>query len=111
MSQPHNEEVERGQRHAGLISAYQAVFSSPEGRMVLEDLMHQSGFLAAAYSDPAAAMDGAAVALRHSFHQGRRSLFLHILHRRGTPVSEIMRMIEEATRRGPDAGQAVSDAP
>lgn len=111
MSQQHSGAADRAEYRLRLASAYERVFASPEGAMVLEDLARMSHFFEGLYAGQNMGLDGMALALNHAYRQGRRSLFLHIMRQRGMPVSQLMKDLEEALQHGPDPAQAVRDLP
>jgi hypothetical protein len=95
-------EEEKARRYAQLLSAYRSVFDSPEGKLVLMDLMREAGVLSPSFAEPTHMGDGVAVALRAAHKEGRRSLFLYILGRRETPVEEVFTQMEEMIRDAHD---------
>lgn len=74
------------QKQLDLADAYQRVFGTPEGQLVLRDLIGQGGVLEIA-ADPADSR----------FYDGKRALALHILHRLRWSVSELQALGQEIT--------------
>lgn len=96
------DEVEHQRQRAKLLQAYREVFSTESGRLVLADLMREAGFISPSFAEPTHLNDGMAVALRAAQKEGRRSLVLHILARRETPVDEVFLQLEEMIRHAQD---------
>lgn len=57
-------------RQVAIALAYKSIFESPDGRLVLTDLMHRAGVLHAVHED----LPG-----QNDYNNGRRSLVLDIL--------------------------------
>ena len=74
------------QKRLDLADAYQRAFASPEGQIVLRDLIRESGILEVAH-DP---MDS-------RFYDGKRAIGLHVLHRLRWSAAELEQLGQEMT--------------
>ena len=76
-------------RRARLGRAYHAVFGSPEGKLVLADLLGAAGMLETSH------MPGDSCGT--AFQEGRRSLGLHVLDHLRWTETELLRLARERT--------------
>jgi hypothetical protein len=82
-------------KHAGLVVDYQRVFSSPEGKRVLMDLMRVHHIMGSTFDEnPRVTM----------LNEGERNVVLRILHKLKTNAQETYKLIEEAERESQDLG-------
>ncbi len=79
----------RLQREKVIAGAYQRLFETPEGQIVLRDLLRAGGILSV--SHVAGAPDDSA------FNDGRRSLALHVLDRLRWSEGEMVKLALERT--------------
>lgn len=91
------DELEAQRRKAELLAAYRKCFDSPEGKLVLRDLLDESGMLSASFAEHGLT-DGMSVALRAARSDGKRALVRYILSKRETPVDEVFDHLEEMIR-------------
>lgn len=92
------------EKQLGLADAYHQVFETPEGQIVLRDLINEAGILAVA-DDPSDSR----------FYDGKRALALHILSRLRWSATELQQLGEaltydELTELIQREGQAAADA-
>lgn len=75
-----------------LLRAYEAVFASPEGALVLADLYRETGLLAVSHTpgDPH----------ETAYAEGRRSIGLHLLWRRKQNFASLERLAEQGAQAG-----------
>ena len=88
------------ERLEALLRAYEAVFDSPEGRLVEADLLFESGLMEVSHA-PGDPYDTA-------FQEGRRSMGLHLLRRRRQDMAALHRIAaaraEVASAQADDPG-------
>ena len=76
-----------GRRKSDLVKAYRKLFASPEGQLVLGDLMKE-GYMLKPTHDPKSLEAG------HK-NEGKRELVLHVLHKLQTDPVKLMQQIRE----------------
>ena len=76
-------------RRAALSHAYHRVYDTPEGKMMIDDLLRKSGLLETAHEPGDAATT--------SFRDGRRSMGLEILQALRWTEGELVKLAQEQT--------------
>ena len=77
--------------------AYQGVFGTPEGRMVLHDLLREGGMLKTSHvlNDPADT----------AFREGKRAMALHLVGRLRWSESELLALAQQRTTDQLETGE------
>jgi hypothetical protein len=84
-----SEHLKKAKKQAGIISDYQGIFNSPQGRNVLKDMMRAHGFLGSSFSTNV---------LEMAQKEGERNVVLRILHNLNTNVNDVLKYIDEMQR-------------
>lgn len=76
-----------------VIGAYQRLFNTDDGKVVLKDLAKASGFTATSFVDSPYST---------AFNEGARTLFLRIVQTINTNIDELVKLLENDQNEGED---------